>query len=147
PPPIPGRCATSPSGCWRRRPGACGPPRTRRGPRCTTPSSKPRAGPRSGRRDRAAGHPAVPAVGRRRPGRPETGAAPPRRGSQARRRPHPGREGLREVDGGPFVELPIGATEDRVVGTLDLEGALLEGRSRLRPGLLAAADGGVLYVD
>ena len=37
----------------------------------------------------------------------------------------------------PFVELPIGATEDRVVGTLDLEGALLEGRSRLRPGLLA----------
>jgi magnesium chelatase subunit D len=50
-------------------------------------------------------------------------------------------------NGAPFVELPIGATEDRVVGTLDLEGALLEGRSRLRPGLLAAADGGVLYVD
>ena len=47
----------------------------------------------------------------------------------------------------PFVELPIGATEDRVVGTLDLEGVLLEGRSRLRPGLLAAAHGGVLYVD
>ena len=50
-------------------------------------------------------------------------------------------------DGAPFVELPIGATEDRVVGTLDLEGALLEGRSRLRPGLLAAAHQGVLYVD
>ncbi|HEY0397338.1 MAG TPA: ATP-binding protein, partial [Acidimicrobiia bacterium] len=49
--------------------------------------------------------------------------------------------------GSPFVELPIGATEDRVVGTLDLEGALLEGRSRLRPGLLAAAHGGILYVD
>jgi magnesium chelatase subunit D len=49
--------------------------------------------------------------------------------------------------GSPFVELPIGATEDRVVGTLDLEGALLEGRSRLRPGLLAAAHRGVLYVD
>ena len=47
----------------------------------------------------------------------------------------------------PFVELPIGATEDRVVGTIDLEGALLEGRSRLRPGLLAAAHQGVLYVD
>jgi magnesium chelatase subunit D len=47
----------------------------------------------------------------------------------------------------PFIELPIGATEDRVVGTLDLEGALLEGRSRLRPGLLAAAHQGVLYVD
>jgi magnesium chelatase subunit D len=50
-------------------------------------------------------------------------------------------------DGAPFVELPIGATEDRVIGTLDLEGALLEGRSRLRPGLLAAAHQGVLYVD
>ncbi|HEV8626591.1 MAG TPA: VWA domain-containing protein [Acidimicrobiia bacterium] len=50
-------------------------------------------------------------------------------------------------DAAPFVELPIGATEDRVVGTLDLEGALLEGRSRLRPGLLAAAHQGVLYVD
>ena len=47
----------------------------------------------------------------------------------------------------PFVELPVGATEDRVVGTLDLEAALTEGRRRLHPGLLAAADGGVLYVD
>ncbi len=47
----------------------------------------------------------------------------------------------------PFVELPLGATEDRVIGTLDLEPALREGRRRLRPGLLAQADGGVLYVD
>jgi magnesium chelatase subunit D len=47
----------------------------------------------------------------------------------------------------PFVELPVGATEDRVVGALDLEGALLEGRRRLQPGLLAAAHRGVLYVD
>ncbi len=47
----------------------------------------------------------------------------------------------------PFVELPVGATEDRVVGSLDLEGALVEGRRRLQPGLLAAAHGGVLYVD
>jgi magnesium chelatase subunit D len=47
----------------------------------------------------------------------------------------------------PFVELPVGATEDRVVGGLDLEGALVEGRRRLQPGLLAAAHGGVLYVD
>jgi len=47
----------------------------------------------------------------------------------------------------PFVELPIGATEDRVVGTLDLESALVEGRRRLQPGLLAAAHQGVLYVD
>jgi magnesium chelatase subunit D len=47
----------------------------------------------------------------------------------------------------PFVELPLGATEDRVIGSLDLEGALVEGRRRLQPGLLAAAHGGVLYVD
>src|SRR5436309_11152596 len=47
----------------------------------------------------------------------------------------------------PFVELPVGATEDRVVGTLDIEGALGEGRRRFQPGLLAAAHGGVLYVD
>ncbi|HEY3240035.1 MAG TPA: VWA domain-containing protein [Acidimicrobiia bacterium] len=47
----------------------------------------------------------------------------------------------------PFVELPVGATEDRVVGSLDLEEALVEGRRRLQPGLLAAAHQGVLYVD
>ena len=47
----------------------------------------------------------------------------------------------------PFVELPVGATEDRVVGTLDIEGALGEGTRRFQPGLLAAAHGGVLYVD
>jgi len=45
------------------------------------------------------------------------------------------------------VELPIGATEDRVLGTLDLEGALTEGRRRFEAGLLAAAHRGVLYVD
>ncbi len=47
----------------------------------------------------------------------------------------------------PFVELPLGATEDRVVGTIDIESALTEGRRRFHPGLLLAADGGVLYVD
>ncbi|MGH9210812.1 MAG: ATP-binding protein [Acidimicrobiales bacterium] len=47
----------------------------------------------------------------------------------------------------PFVELPIGATEDRVVGSLDLRAALTDGADRFRPGLLAAAHGGVLYVD
>lgn len=50
----------------------------------------------------------------------------------------------------PFVELPVGATEDRVLGTLDVR-ALLENSGdpsgAFRPGLLAAADGGVLYVD
>jgi magnesium chelatase subunit D len=47
----------------------------------------------------------------------------------------------------PFVDLPIGATEDRVVGTLDLAAALTGGEKRFDPGLLHAADGGVLYVD
>jgi magnesium chelatase subunit D len=47
----------------------------------------------------------------------------------------------------PFVELPIGATEDRVVGSIDLAAALTGGGERFRAGLLAAADGGVLYVD
>jgi magnesium chelatase subunit D len=47
----------------------------------------------------------------------------------------------------PFIELPVGATEDRVVGSLDLEAALVDGERRLQPGLLFAADNGVLYVD
>ncbi|MFP5320007.1 MAG: AAA family ATPase [Acidimicrobiia bacterium] len=49
--------------------------------------------------------------------------------------------------GAPFVELPVGATEDRVLGGLDVGAALGEGATRLRPGLLSAAHGGVLYVD
>jgi magnesium chelatase subunit D len=47
----------------------------------------------------------------------------------------------------PFVELPLGATEDRVLGSLDLAELLTTGSPRYRPGLLAAAHGGVLYVD
>lgn len=45
------------------------------------------------------------------------------------------------------VELPVGATEDRVVGTLDLEYALKKGEKRVEPGLLAQAHRGILYVD
>ena len=45
------------------------------------------------------------------------------------------------------VELPVGATEDRVVGSLDLERALKSGEKRVEPGLLAAAHRGLLYVD
>ncbi|WP_245938129.1 VWA domain-containing protein [Williamsia limnetica] len=45
------------------------------------------------------------------------------------------------------VELPIGATEDRVIGSLDLQKILSEGEKAFTPGLLATADGGVLYID
>ena len=47
----------------------------------------------------------------------------------------------------PFVELPLGATEDRLVGSLDAETALGGGGFQFRAGLLAEAHGGVLYVD
>ncbi|MGQ0624748.1 MAG: magnesium chelatase subunit D family protein [Sporichthyaceae bacterium] len=48
---------------------------------------------------------------------------------------------------GRLVELPVGAAEDRVVGSLDLERALSEGVRAFSPGLLADANRGVLYVD
>jgi magnesium chelatase subunit D len=48
--------------------------------------------------------------------------------------------------GSPFVTLPIGATEDRLLGGLDLERAL-KGEPALKPGVLADAHGGVLYID
>ncbi len=47
----------------------------------------------------------------------------------------------------PFVDLPLGATEDRVVGALDLEAALTRGEKRFEPGLLARAHRGFLYID
>src|ERR671922_2573912 len=46
-----------------------------------------------------------------------------------------------------LVELPLGATEDRVVGTLDIERALKTGEKHFEPGLLAAAHRGLLYID
>ena len=56
--------------------------------------------------------------------------------------------GLADLLGtGQFVTLPLGATEERVVGTLDLDAALADGRAQFSPGILAKADGGVLYVD
>lgn len=47
----------------------------------------------------------------------------------------------------PLINLPLGATEDRVVGSLNMETVLTTGRAEYKPGLLAQADGGVLYVD
>ena len=47
----------------------------------------------------------------------------------------------------PVVELPLGATEDRVCGTLDIERALVEGVKAFEPGLLARANRGFLYID
>jgi magnesium chelatase subunit I len=47
----------------------------------------------------------------------------------------------------PVVDLPLGATEDRVVGALDLETALTRGERAFAPGLLARANRGFLYID
>jgi Mg-chelatase subunit ChlI len=46
-----------------------------------------------------------------------------------------------------FVDLPVSATEDRVVGTLDIEVAIKTGQKKFEPGVLAAANRGLLYVD
>jgi Mg-chelatase subunit ChlI len=47
----------------------------------------------------------------------------------------------------PFVDLPVSATEDRVVGTLDIEKAIQKGERHFEPGVLAAANRGLLYID
>ncbi|HEY7054175.1 MAG TPA: VWA domain-containing protein [Mycobacterium sp.] len=54
---------------------------------------------------------------------------------------------LAEAGFSRLVELPIGATEDRVIGSLDLQRVLRDGEHAFTPGLLAEAHGGVLYVD
>ncbi|MFF7329463.1 putative cobaltochelatase [Streptomyces sp. NPDC090306] len=59
--------------------------------------------------------------------------------------PHEVRTGARRP--ARMVELPVGASEDRLVGSLDIERALAEGVKSFEPGLLAAAHRGILYVD
>ena len=46
-----------------------------------------------------------------------------------------------------FIDLPVSATEDRVVGTLDIERAIKEGERHFEPGVLASANRGLLYID
>jgi len=46
-----------------------------------------------------------------------------------------------------FIDLPVSATEDRVVGTLDIERAIQKGERHFEPGVLAAANRGILYID
>lgn len=64
-----------------------------------------------------------------------------RQKTQAGEKPEKVTRGIR------VIELPVGATEDRVVGTMDLEHALKKGEKRVEPGILAAAHRGILYVD
>ena len=62
---------------------------------------------------------------------------------------------VRHTDGQPatltrktsFIDLPVSATEDRVVGTLDIELAIQKGEKHFEPGVLASANRGLLYVD
>ena len=54
---------------------------------------------------------------------------------------------LGAVSGVKLTEVPLNVTEDRLVGALDMESAVLQGKKKLEKGLLAQADGGFLYVD
>ncbi len=65
----------------------------------------------------------------------------------ARLRPADGRATRTATAPVPVVDLPLGATEDRVVGALDLEKALSQGVKAFEPGLLAQAHRGFLYID
>ncbi len=60
---------------------------------------------------------------------------------------HDKNRGAQTVKPTPVVDLPLGATEDRVVGALDIEKALRRGEKAFEPGLLARANRGFLYID
>ncbi|WP_300007170.1 VWA domain-containing protein [Pseudonocardia sp.] len=92
------------------------------------------------------------------PACPDGPHAEPSAYAEAADRERYARYGLADADPGPvvgpprhvearLVELPVGATEDRLVGSLDLERVLSQGVRAYQPGLLAEAHRGVLYVD
>jgi len=68
-------------------------------------------------------------------------------GPEARAAAREGKELARGKARIPMVEVPLGATEDRVCGTIDIEKALSEGIRAYEPGLLAKANRGILYID
>lgn len=67
--------------------------------------------------------------------------------TECRERAERGEELPIELRPTPFVNLPVSATEDRVVGTLDIELAIKKGERHFEPGVLAAANRGLLYID
>lgn len=67
--------------------------------------------------------------------------------TECRKKVKNGEELIKEEQHMKFVTLPVSATEDRVVGTIDLNKALKHGKKALEPGILAEVNRGILYID